>query len=159
MMLFWVSMVLNLVRKYSVNCLPNIYFSLILNQQNLDFVQDGNPPLRILAIPACLWTQVTSTLCWPMSCRQKSTESFWNIFSFLIKKRESWNHDPFTLPPVFVFLFCFVFSLLASVISTVLATTLWLWGSKHKNESQHTHTHTHTHTNSWVERKGKVCIL
>lgn len=76
MMLFWVSMVLNLVRKYSVNCLPNIYFSLILNQQNLDFVQDGNPPLKILAIPAPLRTQVTATLFWPMSCRQKSTESF-----------------------------------------------------------------------------------
>lgn len=27
-----------------MNCLPSIYFSLILNQQNHDFVQDGNVP-------------------------------------------------------------------------------------------------------------------
>lgn len=37
-------MALNLVRKYSMNCVPNVYFFLILNQQNLDFVQDDNPP-------------------------------------------------------------------------------------------------------------------
>ena len=76
MVLFWVSMALNLVRKYSVNCVPNVYFFLILNQQNLDFVQDGNAPLKILAIPAPLQAQVITTLFWPTSCRQKSTESF-----------------------------------------------------------------------------------
>lgn len=136
MMLFWVSMLLNLVRKYSVNCLPNTYFFLILNQQNLDFFQDGNPPLKILAIPAPLQTQVTTTLFWPMSCRQKSTESFWKLFSFLIKKERVGNMVP--LP---CFFFFFFFPLLEGMISRVLATTLWLWGSKHKNESQHTHTH------------------
>lgn len=137
MMLFWVSMLLNLVRKYSVNCLPNTYFFLILNQQNLDFFQDGNPPFKILAIPAPLQTQVTTTLFWPMSCRQKSTESFWKLFSFLIKKERVGNMVP--LP---CFFFFFFFPLLEGMISRVLATTLWLWGSKHKNESQHTHTHT-----------------
>lgn len=59
-----------------MNCVPNVYFFLILNQQNLDFVQDDNPSLKILAIPAPLQTQVNTTLFWPMSCRQKSTESF-----------------------------------------------------------------------------------
>lgn len=79
--LFWIYMVLNLVRKYSVDCLPNIYFSLILYQQNNDLVQDGDVSIWILSIPAPLQTNVTTTLFWSMSCKQKATGGFWkNIF-------------------------------------------------------------------------------
>ena len=153
MMLFWVSMLLNLVRKYSVNCLPNTYFFLILNQQNLDFFQDGNPPLKILAIPAPLQTQVTTTLFWPMSCRQKSTESFWKIFSFLIKKERVGTMVP--LPCFFFFFFFFFLSLKAWYIE------FWpqLCDYEVASIKMKANTHTHTHTNSWIERKGKVCIL
>lgn len=100
--------------------------------------------MYLLATPA-LQTNVTTTLFWPVSYKQKATVGFWKIFSFLIKK--AWTElEPWSLYPASC-----LFSHHTNIMSRVLATTLWLWGSTHKNESQYT-------IYSRVERKEKKSI-